>query len=121
MRARYTVSKRRIEDRAIHLLRAASAAFAEDSPFASLASVARRAGLSILAVGAPYISTDETIIIGALAGYQRQWGDRHILRGADFAPVLALCAEELTTRGIRLPYIAMQRSGFVTGRRINSG
>lgn len=92
---------------------AASGCCDGETSFARLALAARRGGFAILAPGAPLLSPGEIALLGCLAWHQRRWtGDIWAVAPA-LREILARCATELSSRNLRLPYLAIQRVGFL--------
>lgn len=106
---------------AVVLIRNGAAGTTADAPFAVLAAVASRYRLAILPVEASHLSDGEVHLLAILARCQRVTDTSAAQLPRDLrAPTMA-CARELTARAIRLPYLAIQRQGFVAGAAIAPG
>lgn len=85
----------------------------DGTSFLALAMAARQGGFTILAPGTPLLGKDEIALLGCLAWYQRRWEGDICAVAPDLRETLARCAGELSSRNLRLPYLAIQRVGFL--------
>jgi hypothetical protein len=94
---------------------AAAEGHGADTALAALAREARLAGMRILAPKAPFLAEDEVRLIGWIAYRQREWELSAAIAPLGLDDAADACARALKAQGLRLPFLAVQRLGFVPG------
>lgn len=100
---------------ALMLIRSAAAGKASegDLPFVELAGVARRRDLAVLPSDATHVSPDEFKLLAGLAACQRSCDASVGRMSPELRSIVSACAAALAERATRLPYLAIQRIGFL--------
>ena len=90
---------------------AASAAggAAEGDSFTALGAYLASQGLDIWPVEAPYLTSDELLVLGWIAYVQRQRADVAVLMTPALLEHLEACVKQLESANLRIPYSAAQR------------
>lgn len=94
---------------------AAGAAAPESAAFAILATTASRHGIAILPVEASFLGEGEVRLLAFLARAQRVTDTSTALLPRSLRAAVGSCADELTSRSLRLPHVTIQRQQFIDG------